>query len=87
VALADREFPWSAFRERLVAETAGDGEAERTETAYYRRWLRALESLLRSRGLLSAPALAERAAEFEAGDRTAEEFVEGTQSHDHDHDH
>jgi len=86
VALTDEEYAWSEFQRRLVA--AGEGDelpASETETAYYQQWLDGLETLLISRDLLSAEPLRDRAGEFEDGSRTAEEFVEGTHSHDHNH--
>jgi nitrile hydratase alpha subunit/nitrile hydratase accessory protein len=96
VALADREYDWPVFRNRLVSKLDHDRvpAAADTEASYYERWLSALEAVAIDRDLLSVPELRARAAEFDAGDRTAQEFIEGDQSshshdhsHDHDHDH
>jgi nitrile hydratase accessory protein len=95
VALADDAYDWDAFQGRLVAETeraaavddpgegGPGGDPDAAESAYYERWLSALEATLVDRGLLVPETLRARAAEFEAGDRTAEEFVEGDRHHTH----
>jgi nitrile hydratase accessory protein len=61
-------FEWEAFRTRLVARIA---EAERGPGPfeYYRCWLTALEDVLAATGLAAPEALAERAFEFEFGER------------------
>lgn len=100
------DLPWETFQERLVEEIEADGEdveaavdieravdVEATEAVYYEQWLRALERLLVEEGFLAEDELAERALEFESGDRDAAEFVIGEHGHSHDghghgnHDH
>lgn len=77
---------WSAFQSRLIAAVGADGGGDpgdggidpaAVDGAYYRQWLTALERLLDERGLLDPEEVAERAAEFAAGDRDASEFVAG----------
>lgn len=80
-----RDFDWTRFQERLVAEL--DGVAAGDETAYYEAWLRAVESLLIDEGVVNASELAARAQAFDRGDRDASEFVIGEHGHDHSHDH
>ena len=79
VALTDEDdLPWDAFQSRLVAEIdAGDADGDDPEEVYYRQWLGALERLLVEEGLLASGELTDRAAAFEAGDRSAHEFVAG----------
>ena len=87
---------WAAFQSRLIdevaaadaegGELAGGKEADvsdpaRIDARYYEQWLAALERLLVEDGLLDADEIGERAADFAAGDRTAEEFVEGDREH------
>jgi nitrile hydratase accessory protein len=78
-------FEWSSFQERLIEEirredpTASDSDA--VEGVYYEQWLAALERLLVEDGVLDHDELGERAASFAAGERTAEEFVEGEREH------
>lgn len=79
VALTDEDdLPWDEFQTRLVEavdeEVAAD---EGGDDAYYRQWLTALERLLVDRDLLEPGELTERVADFDAGDRSAHEFVEG----------
>ncbi len=77
-------FEWSAFQERLidaVEATAPSAYADDAETTYYEQWCEALERLVVERDVLDTDAIDERAAEFAAGDRTAEEFVEGFRGH------
>jgi nitrile hydratase accessory protein len=82
------DLPWETFQERLVEEIEAAGEdVEGTEAAYYEQWLRALERLLVEEGFVDEDELAERAGEFEAGDRDASEFVIGEHGHDHNHGH
>ena len=88
------DLPWETFQERLVEEIEADDEdvdgtdpVEATEDVYYEQWLRALERLLVEEGFVDEDELAERALEFEAGDRDAAEFVIGEHGHDHSHDH
>lgn len=79
VALTDEDdLPWDEFQSRLVEavdEDVASGNAG--EEAYYRQWLTALERLLVERDLLAPGELTERVASFDAGDRSAHEFVEG----------
>lgn len=75
-------YEWAAFQSRLIAavETdAPDATADplAADDAYYRQWLAALERLLDDRGLVDREEVADRAAEFAAGDRDASEFVAG----------
>lgn len=86
VALADEHYAWSDFNRRFTDEKEIPGSSNVSEAAYYERWLRALQQLLEEEGLVGPDELAARAAEFEAGDRTAHEFVEG-QHGDTDHAH
>ena len=82
------DLPWESFQQRLVEEVEADGEdVEATEGVYYEQWLRALERLLVEEGFVDEEELAERAGEFEAGDRDASEFVIGEHGHDHEHPH
>lgn len=118
VVVTDSEdLDWGRFQSRLVDEIDGESgldadvatgsvdavqEAEAHEASYYREWLAALERLLVDDGYLDQGDLTARVAEFEAGDRTAHEFVDGDPrahteqlpeghaeggDHDHDHDH
>ncbi|MFB6281709.1 MAG: hypothetical protein ABEH40_06800 [Haloferacaceae archaeon] len=77
-------YAWSAFQSRLIAAVGDDapnpvsrGDPTAADDAYYRQWLAALERLLDDRGLVGREEVAERAAEFAAGDRDASEFVAG----------
>jgi len=95
VALTDegRRWDWEAFQNRLVDETGASGDsADDHEAAYYRAWLRALERFAVGEGLVDPDAFVDRAAEFDAGDRDAHEFVEGdphghVEGHEHGHGH
>ncbi len=74
LALRDRgAFAWSEWAEALGAEIARDPSAG--ESAYYRAWLRALETLLANRGI-AAPA--EVAALTAAWHAAAEATPHGT---------
>lgn len=79
VAVTDGfDLEWEAFQSRLVAEIDADAvDAADPEEGYYRQWLAALERLLVEDGYLDPGELTERVAAFEAGDRTAHEFVAG----------
>ena len=97
VALYDEGdgFDWSAFQRRLIEAVeatptdvyATDDKRDRetdaaaTERIYYDQWHTALERLLVSHAILEPDAIDARAAAFAAGDRTAEEFVEGDRAH------
>lgn len=82
------DLPWETFQARLVEEIEADGEdVETTEDVYYQQWLRALERLLVEEEIVAGDELAERAREFERGDRDASEFVIGEHGHAHDHEH
>ncbi len=78
-------FEWPAFQERLIEEVQredpGVADAEALEGVYYEQWLAALERLLVEDGVIESGELEGRAAEFAAGERTAEEFVEGERGH------
>lgn len=78
-------FEWAAFQERLIEEVQADhpdaADAGALEAVYYEQWLAALERLLVDRGAIEPGELEARAAEFAAGDRTAEEFVAGDREH------
>jgi nitrile hydratase alpha subunit/nitrile hydratase accessory protein len=95
VALTE-DVPWERFQGRLVEEIDRGGADGEPEAAYYRQWLRALERFVADEGLLDPAAIADRAAAFNDGDRTAHEFVHGDphghaegddHGHGHDHDH
>lgn len=97
-----RDWTWEEFQRELVSEVEADpGPAGSDEAVYYRQWLRSLERFLVDRGAVDPDDLLARAAEFEAGERDAHEFVAGDPhahadrlpeghadgSHHHDHDH
>lgn len=64
VLLTDKgTYEWDDFRDRLVEEIA------RGDHPYYESWLDALQSLLLSRGVVSAEEVSERAAEYVALER------------------
>ncbi|MFB6124287.1 MAG: nitrile hydratase accessory protein [Haloferacaceae archaeon] len=104
VAFTDEDdLPWDEFQTRLVDEVDADRESGAdADDVYYRQWLAALERLLVDRDLLDPGELTARVGEFEAGDRSAHEFVDGDphghadglpeghaagSAHDHAHDH
>lgn len=65
-------FRWDEFRDHLIAEIGSpvEGDASTSPaTAYYRQWLRALESLLVEKGVMSKPDLEARVQEFTSGAR------------------
>ncbi len=70
-------YPWKHFSERL-AETIHTAESHGDESAYYERWLNALESLAIENGLVSRDELTQRAIE---------QAHQHNHDHDHDHDH
>ncbi len=53
-------YPWNAFRTRLVEQVANGGGD------YYENWLKALETLLFERGLITRDDLSRRATEYRA---------------------
>lgn len=64
VVLNDKgAYPWNAFRTRLVERIAG-GSPD-----YYENWLRALETLLVDRGIITADDMRRRTAEYQALER------------------
>src|SRR5690348_13594184 len=69
VVLSDQKvYQWEEFRSQLIDEiTAGD--ASRSPTTYYERWLAALEALLTARGVITRAELDFRAAEYLSGRR------------------
>ncbi len=68
VALCDaRAFPWDDFRDRLILAIARD-EAAGNPTAYYERWLAALESLLLDQGLVTDDEIVARVGEIAEDD-------------------
>jgi nitrile hydratase alpha subunit/nitrile hydratase accessory protein len=91
VALRDggNAVDWPDFQARLIDAVEatspeayeGDDPGERARETYYEQWSAALERLLVDEGLLDPAAIHDRAAEFAAGDRTAEEFVQGDRGH------
>jgi nitrile hydratase accessory protein len=87
VALHDdgNGFDWMAFQRRLIDEVdAADSDmapVDALENAYYEQWLTAFENLLVEEGVLSSEEIEERAVEFAAEERTAEEFVESERAH------
>jgi nitrile hydratase accessory protein len=56
-------YEWNAFRDRLVAEIGAGGPD------YYASWLKALESLLIARGVLSPEQIEHRAVEYRTLER------------------
>jgi nitrile hydratase accessory protein len=79
------DFDWTEFQQRLIAEVADTDQsmspADVLEEAYYEQWLAAFERLLVDSGRLAPGETEDRAAEFAADERTAEEFVEGERDH------
>ena len=76
VALSDRHlYDWDDFRDHLIARIAL-GDAASDSSAYYERWLAALEALLLERGFVTQQELDHRTAEYASGERD-----------DDDHDH
>ena len=85
VALESDQHSWGRFQAALGdALDTGAGSSPDPEEWYYKRWLSALEQLLFSSEILTQQAFADRATAFEAGDRTAEEWIEGHHGHGHD---
>lgn len=77
-ALADSgAFDWGEFQSGLIAAIAERGNDDQQVYRYYERWLGALETLVISRGLVSAQDLDERITQFSCRPT----------DHDHDHDH
>lgn len=76
-------FEWDRFQRRLIAELEGIDAGD--EGAYYDAWLRAIEGLLLTDGVVDEGELASRALAFDRGDRDASEFVVGDHGHDHAH--
>jgi nitrile hydratase accessory protein len=72
LALHERgEFTWSEWAEALsdaIAEEGNRGDADTGEN-YYRHWMTALERIAARKGLVSAPRLRERRAEWEEAAR------------------
>ena len=60
-------YDWAEFRDRLFEETEADENSEEP-TAYYQRWIRALERLVVGRGLVASTELQERAAAYATGE-------------------
>ena len=60
-------YDWAEFHRRLVEETMVD-ESGVEPNAYYRRWVRALESLVVDRGLITSTEIEARAAAYAAGE-------------------
>ena len=58
-------YDWTDFRDRLVDETAA-AEGQGEQTAYYERWLRALERLALDRGLVTSTELDSRTEAYVA---------------------
>ncbi len=77
VALTDQgACEWEDFRAGLIAEIAGtshvpsaSGVREDVPSAYYERWLAALEKLAVSAGLVSQEELGLRTGEYASGER------------------
>ena len=63
---AQGQYPWRAFRDRLVEEIAG-AERSGDESTYYERWLASLEKLLLTEGLISPAELEARHEEYASG--------------------
>ena len=69
VALNDqRVCEWSEFREHLIESIAAEEEAG-APSGYYNRWLRAMESLLLKRGLVTSAELERRTGKLASGQR------------------
>ena len=89
------DFDWAAFQAALIEEVQAEDpgvDADRLEETYYDQWLRAAERLLVERDVIDSAEFQSRAAEFAAGQRNAQEFIEGEHQdghagHDHDHPH
>jgi nitrile hydratase accessory protein len=63
VSLSERGlFTWPEWAAALGEEIAGAGERGEGEGGYYRLWLRALERMVREKGVVDESALAGRAA-------------------------
>lgn len=60
-------YDWAEFRHRLVEETRVD-ESREEPNAYYQRWVRALESLVVDRGLITSTEIEARAAAYATGE-------------------
>ena len=57
-------FDWEEFRQRLISSIATQPTDD-----YYEQWLRALESLLVDKGILTREELAARVQEFASNER------------------
>jgi nitrile hydratase accessory protein len=76
IALHDAgAIDYEAFRSRLIAEIA-EHEAVEDGTAYYERWLSALEELLIEQRIVSTAEIGQRAT-----------VIAHERAHDHEHDH
>lgn len=89
------DFDWSTFQKALIDEVQAERpgvDPDRLEETYYDQWLRAAERLLVNRGVIDEDEFERRATAFAAGDRNAQEFIEGEHQDAHDgpghaHDH
>lgn len=88
------DLDWADFQALLIEEVRAAGPAadpSRVEETYYAAWLRAAERLLLDAGVVDGAEVKARAAEFAAGQRNAQEFIEGehqdAHGHSHAHDH
>ncbi|MFB6161104.1 MAG: nitrile hydratase accessory protein [Haloferacaceae archaeon] len=73
-------YDWEAFQARLIDEVDATDAATMqaaVEETYYEQWLAAFERLLADLDVVDPDELADRAADFAAGDRDASEFVDG----------
>lgn len=89
------DFDWSRFQAALIDEIQAEDtgvDPDHLEDTYYDQWLRAAERLLVERGIIDKDEFENRATEFAAGERNAQEFIEGDHQdahgvHGHSHDH
>jgi len=69
VVLSNQQtYDWEAFRAQLIAEIAS-AEARQETSSYYERWLRALETVVVERGLVTVADIDQRLRRFETDDR------------------
>ena len=64
----DGAFEWREFRDRLGDEISA-AERAGSSSSYYERWLAALETLVREKGLITESELEQRAFEYASGQR------------------
>lgn len=68
VSLSDDQlYPWDEFRAQLIRAIA-EAEAQADPSTYYERWLKAFESLLLAKGVISQAELDARTTAYESGE-------------------